>query len=150
MWRGSGSVFQVSLRLIDYLTISVGALALVLAACAFVYVRRLEKRPRAALGEKLGAHKAVLAKLRKRQPLSSEELGYAEDLISDARSPLALTMPATIFTMGLFYIVGSYQQLHGAHATARTFIGLIPMMASTNMFVQLVKVAKLKVPEPSV
>jgi len=140
----------VGLRLIDYLTIAVGAMALVFAACAFVYARRLEKRPRAALGEKVGAHKAVLKKIRKRESLSPEEHGYAEELVSDARSPLALTMPATIFTMGLFYIVGSYQQLHGAHASARTFIGLIPMFASTNMFIQLVKVAKLKVPAPSV
>ena len=141
---------MVGLRLIDYLTIFVGAMALVFASCAFVYVQRLEKRPRSALGEKVGAHKAVLAKLRKREPLSPEETEYAEELVSDARSPLAYCMPAAIFTMGLFYIVGCYQQLHGAHATARTFIGLIPMFASINMFVQLLKVAKKKVPELSV
>jgi hypothetical protein len=46
--------------------------------------------------------------------------------------------------MGLFYVVGCFQQLHGAAPSFRTFIGLIPMLASTNMTVQLLRVAGLK------
>ena len=49
------------------------------------YITRLENRTPAALGERVGAHKAVLAKLRKREPLSQDEWDYAKELISDAR-----------------------------------------------------------------
>jgi hypothetical protein len=130
--------------LLDFLTILVGALELTFATCVFIYIRRLEGRTPALLGEKVGAHKAVLAKLHKRESLSRDEIDYAGELISDARSPLAFSIPAALFTMGLFYIVGCFQQLHGAAPSFRTFIGLIPMLASTNMTVQLLRVASLK------
>ena len=130
--------------LLDGLTILVGALELVFATCVFVYIRRLEDRPPALLGEKVGAHKSVLAKLHKRESLSRDEIDYARELISDTRSPLAYSIPAALFTMGLFYVVGCFQQLHGAAPSFRTFIGLIPMLASTNMTIQLLRVASLK------
>jgi hypothetical protein len=129
---------------LDFLTITVGALELVFATGVFVYIRRLENRTPALLGEKVGAHKSVLAKLHKGEPLSRDEIDYAGELISDARSLLAFSIPAALFTMGLFYVVGCFQQLHGAAPSFRTFIGLIPMLASTNMTIQLLRVARLK------
>ncbi|MGA7055609.1 MAG: hypothetical protein WBZ37_30980 [Mycobacterium sp.] len=130
--------------LLDGLTILVGALEFTFATCVFIYIRRLEDRTPALLGEKVGAHKSVLAKLHKRESLSRDEIDYATELISDARSRLAYSIPAALFTMGLFYVVGCFQQLHGAAPSFRTFIGFIPMLASTNMTIQLLRVASLK------
>jgi hypothetical protein len=112
------------------------------------------------LGEKVGAHKAVLAKLRKRESMSQDELDYATELVSDARSPLAYAIPAALFTMGFFYVVGCLYMLHrdGGNPSFRTFIGGIPMLTSMNIVAQLRRVARLKgklrevsltVPEPS-
>lgn len=120
------------------------------ASCVFVYIRRLENRTPSPLGEQVGAHKAVLAKLRKRQPMSSEEIDYANELVSDARSPLAYAIPAALFTVGFFYVVGCLYMLDvdGGHPSFRTFIGGIPMLTSMNMFVQLRKVARLRAKLP--
>jgi hypothetical protein len=128
----------------DCLAILVGVLELCFASGVFVFVRRLEHRRPAPLGEVVGAHKAVLAKLRKRESLSQDEFDYATELITDARSLLAYSIPASLFTMGLFYIVGCFQQLHGGAPSFRTFIGFIPMLTSTNLTVQLLRVARLK------
>ena len=94
----------------------------------------------------MGAHKAVLAKLRKREPMSQDEVDYATELVTDARSPLAYAIPAALFTIGFFYVVGCLFVLHldGGHPSFRTFIGGIPMLTSMNMAVQLRKVARLK------
>jgi hypothetical protein len=142
------------------LTILDGAVALAFAACVFVYITRLENRTPHPMGEQVGAHKAVLAKLRKREPMSQDEVDYATELIADARSPLALTIPATLFCIGFFYVVGCLYELHvhGGDPSFRTFIGGIPMLTSTNMAAQLRRVARLKgnlqtveivAPEPS-
>src|SRR4029079_9557134 len=107
---------------------------------------RLENRKPAALGEKVGAHKAVLAKLRKRESMSQAEMDYAAELVSDARSPLAFAIPAALFTMGVFYVVGCLYMLHrdGGDPSFRTFIGGIPMLTSMNIAAQLRRVAGLK------
>ncbi|MEW2484074.1 hypothetical protein AB0876_31260 [Mycobacterium sp. NPDC049093] len=128
------------------LTILAGVMAVTFAACVFVYVSRLEKRTPASLGEKVGAHKAVLAKLRKREPMSRDEFDYATELVNDARSPLAYAMPAVLFTMGFFYVVGCMYMLHrdGGNPSFRTFIGGIPMLTSMNIAAQLRRVAGLK------
>jgi hypothetical protein len=129
------------------------------AACVFVYMGRLENRTPAPLGEKVGSHKAVLAKLRKRESMSQDERDYATELISDARSPLAYAIPAALFTVGFFYVVGCLYMLHrdGGNPSFRTFIGGIPMLTSMNIVAQLRRVARLKgrleeaplaVPEP--
>jgi hypothetical protein len=136
----------LNLGLFDYLTILVGVLELIFAAGVFVFIRRLERRTPAPLGEKVGAHKAVLAKLRKREPLTPEEIEYATELVADSRSGLAYCIPAALFTMGLFYVVGCFQQLHGAAPSFRTFIGVIPMLTSINLTAQLRRVAGLKGP----
>src|SRR5689334_24628220 len=97
------------------------------------------------MGDTVGAHKAVLAKLRKREAMSPDEVDYASELIADARSPLAYAIPAALFTIGFFYVVGCLfvLHLHGGHPSFRTFIGGIPMLTSMNMAVQLRKVARL-------
>jgi hypothetical protein len=128
------------------LTVLAAVMEIVFATCVFVYISRLEKRTSHPLGEKVGAHKAVLAKLRKREPMSHEEVDYATELVSDARSPLAYAIPAALFTMGFFYVVGCLFVLHldGGQPSFRTFIGGIPMLTSMNMAAQLRRVARLK------
>ncbi|MFN6555312.1 hypothetical protein ACP6C7_32450 [Mycolicibacterium septicum] len=128
------------------LTILAGVMAATFAACVFVYIGRLERRTPAALGEKVGAHKAVLAKLRKREPMSRDEFDYATELVNDARSPLAYAIPAVLFSMGFFYVVGCLYELHvhGGNPSFRTFIGGIPMLTSMNIAAQLRRVAALK------
>jgi hypothetical protein len=128
------------------LTVLAAVLEIVFATCVFVYIGRLENRTPAPLGEKVGAHKAVLAKMRKREPMSQEEVDYATELVSDARSPLAYAIPAALFTMGFFYVVGCLYMLHrdGGDPSFRTFIGGIPMLTSMNIAAQLRRVAGLK------
>jgi len=129
-----------------FLTILAGLAGLSFAACVFVYLRRLENRTPAPLGEEVGAHKAILAKLRKGEPMSHDEVEYATELVDDARSPLALAIPATLFCCGFFYVVGCLYELHvyGGNPSFRTFVGGIPMLSSMNIAVQLRKVARLK------
>ena len=129
-----------------FLTILAGLAGLTFAACVFVYLRRLENRTPAPLGEEVGAHKAVLAKLREDEPMSREEVEYATELVDDARSPLAMAIPATLFCCGLFYVVGCLYELHvyGGDPSFRTFVGGIPMLSSMNIAVQLRKVARLR------
>ena len=128
------------------LTILAAVTEIVFATCVFVYISRLENRTSHPLGEKVGAHKAVLAKLRKREPMSQEELDYATELVADARSPLAYAIPAALFTIGFFYVVGCLFVLHidGGHPSFRTFIGGIPMLTSMNIAAQLRRVARMK------
>ncbi|RDH75657.1 hypothetical protein DVS77_25910 [Mycolicibacterium moriokaense] len=128
------------------LTIFAGAMEIFFATCVFVYISRLERRTSHPLGEQIGAHKAVLAKVRKREPLSRDEFEYASELVADARSPLAYAMPAALFTIGFFYVVGCLFMLHldGGHPSFRTFIGGIPMLTSMNIAGQLRRVAGLK------
>jgi hypothetical protein len=136
----------VNLGLWGYLTILAAVLELVFVACVFAYIGRLENRTPAPLGEKVGAHKAVLAKLRKRESMSQDEVDYATELISDARSPLAYAIPGALFTLGFFYVVGCLYQLHvyGGAPSFRTFVGGIPMLTSMNIVAQLRRVARLK------
>src|SRR3954469_608129 len=139
----------MDLGLWGYLTTLAAVMAFFFATCVFVFVRRMEDRPPAPLGEVVGAHKAVLAKLRKREPMSQDEADYATELISDARSPLAYAIPAALFTMGFFYVVGCLFVLHieGGSPSFRTFIGGIPMLTSMNIAAQLRRAARLKVPQ---
>jgi hypothetical protein len=119
---------------------------IVFSTCVFVYITRLERRTSHPLGDQVGAHKAVLAKVRKREPLNRDEADYAAELVADARSPLAYAIPAALFTLGFFYVVGCLFVLHldGGHPSFRTFIGGIPMLTSMNMAGQLRRVAHLK------
>jgi hypothetical protein len=127
------------------LSILAAVMEVIFAGCVFVYISRLERRTSHPLGDTVGAHKAVLAKLRKREPMSRDEVDYATELVNDARSPLAYAIPAALFTIGFFYVVGCLFMLHldGGDPSFRTFIGGIPMLTSINMAVQLRKVARL-------
>jgi hypothetical protein len=128
------------------LTVLAALLEIVFATCVFIYVSRLENRTSHPMGDEVGAHKAVLAKLRRGEPMSAEEVEYATELVNDARSPLAYAIPAALFTMGFFYVVGCMFVLHldGGHPSFRTFIGGIPMLTSMNMAGQLRRVARLR------
>lgn len=128
------------------LSILAVVMEVVFATGVVIYLRRLEHRTPAALGEQVGAHKAVLAKLRKREALSPAEHEYATELVTDARSPLAYAIPAALFTIGFFYVVGCLYVLHihGGDPSFRTFIGGIPMLTSMNMAAQLRRVAAMK------
>ena len=53
--------------------------------------------------------------------------------VSDRGSFMALCIPATIFSIGCFYVFGSLEHLHGATPSERTFLGVIPMFTSTNL-----------------
>ena len=96
---------MVNLGLFGYLTILAAVLALMFGACAFVFVKRLEDRTPAPLGEEVGVRKAVLDKLRKREPMSQGEVDYAAQVISDCRSLLAYSIPAAAFTDRLLLCV---------------------------------------------
>ncbi len=117
---------------------------LAFATGVFGYARRLRNRTPLPISEGIGARKAVLAKVRNREPLSSQELEFAGRVIADQRSPLAFCIPAAIFSLGCFYVLGSLEQLHGATPSQRTFLGLIPMFGACNVTAQLLRTAKLK------
>jgi hypothetical protein len=127
------------------LTVLAAVMEIVFATCVFVYIGRLERRTSHPLGETVGAHKIVLAKVRNGEPMSQDEVDYASELIADARSPLAYAIPAALFTMGFFYVVGCLFMLHldGGHPSFRTFVGGIPMLTSMNFVAQLRRVARL-------
>jgi hypothetical protein len=128
------------------LTILAAVVEIVLATCVLVYISRMERRTSHPLGDVIGSHKAVLAKLRKREPMTQDEVDYAAELIADTRSPLAYAIPAALFTIGFFYVVGCLFMLHldGGRPSFRTFIGGIPMLTSMNIAGQLRRVAHLK------
>jgi hypothetical protein len=140
-----------------YLTIIFLALAFVFAAFAAVYVKRLGDRTPMPISEEIGSVKAVMHKVSKREPMTKEELDYAKQIVADRRSLMALCIPATLFALACFFVCGSLWYLHGATPSERTFLGLIPMLTSTNLAVRLRARARLKgrlekisvVPNPS-
>ena len=134
----------MNLVLFGYLTIVALVLALVFAAFAAVHVKRLGDRRPMPISEEIGSAKAVLNKVRKREPMSKEELDYARQIVADRSSPMSFCIPATLFMLGNFYVFGSLYYLHGATPSERTFLGMIPMLTSTNLAVRLLRSARLK------
>lgn len=126
-----------------YLTVVTLALALVFAAVAAVFVKRLGDRAPIPISEEIGSAKAVMAKVRKREPMSKDELDYAKQIIADRRSLMAYCIPGTLFMLGCFFVFGSLYYLHGARPSERTFLGVIPMLTSTNLAVRLLRSARL-------
>ncbi|CAM3381664.1 hypothetical protein MYCO108962_17840 [Mycobacterium colombiense] len=126
------------------LTVLALALALVFASVAAVFIKRLGDRPTTPAGEEVGSAKAVVTKVRKRQPMSQDELDYAKQLLANRSSLLALCIPAALFSLGCFYVFGSLYHLHGATPSERTFLGLFPMLASVNLTTQILRSARLK------
>ena len=130
--------------LFGLLTLISLALALLLAAVASMYVRRLARRPALPISEEVGISRVVVRKLRKREPMSDEELEYARRVVTDRSSLGAFAIPGMIFFLGCFYVFGSLQHLHGATPSERTFIGIIPMLTSTNLALRLISSARLR------
>jgi hypothetical protein len=136
----------VDSALLGLLTIVTLALALVFAAFAAIHVKRLGDRTPLPISEEIGSTTAVLNKARKREPMSKDELDYAKQIVADRSSPMALCIPGTLFMLGCFFIFGSlyYDYLHGVTPSERTFLGVIPMLTSTNLAVRLLRSARLK------
>ncbi|OBH82119.1 hypothetical protein [Mycobacterium sp. E2989] len=130
--------------LFGLLTVVALALALALAAIAAVFVRRLERRPPTPMSEEIGSARTVVRKLRKREPMSAEELAYARQVVADRGSFMALCLPGALFMLGCFYVFGSLYHLHGATPSERTFLGVIPMLTSTNLALRILSSARLK------
>src|SRR6202045_5183927 len=103
----------MSLVLFGYLTIVALTLALVFAAFAAVHVKRLGDRTPAPISEEIGSAKAVLNKVRKREPMSKDELDYAKQIVADRSSLMAFHNPANNFILGCFSVFGSLYFLHG-------------------------------------
>jgi hypothetical protein len=127
-----------------FLAIVFLALTFVFAAFAAVYVKRLGDRTPMPISEEIGSVKAVMHKVSKREPMSKEELDYAKQIVADRRSLLALCIPGTLFALACFFVFGSLWYLHGATPSERTFLGVIPMLTSTNLAVRLRARARLK------
>jgi hypothetical protein len=128
----------------NYLTALTFVLELIFASCAFVYTRRLFRRTPVPLTTQVRSVPTVLRKLRKSEPMSADELALAEQVVDARRSPMAYSLPAAFFTMGCFYVFGSLEYLHGAAPSERTFLGVIPMITSTNIFLRLLNAIGLK------
>jgi hypothetical protein len=130
--------------LYGFLTIVTLALALVFAAFAGVYVRRLEDRTPTAISDEIGSAKAVTRKVRKGEPMSTDELDYAKQIIGARSSLMTFCIPGALFMVGCFYVFGSLYHLHGATPSERTFLGVFPMLASMNFTTQILRSARLK------
>jgi hypothetical protein len=130
--------------LFGYMTIVALALALVFAAFAAVYVKRLEGRAPLPISDEIGSAKAVIRKVRKREPMSQDELDYAKQLVAARSSLMTFCIPGALFMMGCFYVFGSLYSLHGATPSERTFLGVFPMLASMNFTTQILRSARLK------
>lgn len=126
------------------------ALIWVFATLAFIFTRRVMRRPHVTASLGVGVVPATVRKVGKRVPLSDEELSLARQVLNDRGSLLALAIPATLFFLGCFYVFGSLEQLHGRTASERTFLGVFPMLTSTNMSIQILRHVRLKKRVPQV
>jgi hypothetical protein len=120
------------------------AAVILFTGLAAVFVSRLVRRPALPMSDDLQGIPTVLRKLKKREPMSEEELAVARQAVSDRGSFMALCIPLAIFAIGCFYVFGSLEHLHGATPSERTFLGVIPMFTSTNLAIRMVKSASLR------
>jgi Kef-type K+ transport system membrane component KefB len=132
------------LGLYGLLTVVSLVLALVLVAVAAVFVARLERRVPTPIAEEIGSAKTVLHKVRKREAMSPDEVSFAKQVVADRSSLRALCIPAALFLLGCFFVFGSLYHLHGATPSERTFLGVIPMLTSTNLGLRMLSSARLK------
>jgi hypothetical protein len=126
------------------LTIISFAMIWVFACVAFLFTRRMARRTHVTDDLDIGTSPAILRKVRKREPLSDDELHLAREILCDRGSVMALAIPATLFSLGCFFVFGSLEQLHGHSPSERTFLGIIPMITSTNFVIQILRSALLK------
>jgi hypothetical protein len=134
----------MNLGLYGYLTALSLVLALVSTTFAFVFVKRLNERTPTPTSEGIGSAKAVITKVRKREPMSKDELDFATQIIAARSSLMTYFIPGTLFMLGCFYVFGSLEHLHGASPSERTFLGVIPMLNATNLTIQILSSARLK------
>jgi hypothetical protein len=122
----------------------------VFASLAFVYTRRLLGLGAIPGSDDMNGYQKALSKLRKNEPMTQDEVNLAARIIGIRRSPMAYTIPAAFMTMGIFYILGSMEYLHGHTASERTFLGVIPMFTSMNLIIQMRRSARLnkRLPKP--
>jgi len=130
--------------LLGYLTVLFLAMVFVMATVASFYVNRLRNRPPVPFGEEIGSAKSVVAKLRKREPMTQDELAYARRVVAARGSVLGFAIPGMIFMLGCFYVFGSLEHLHGATPSERTFLGVIPVLTSINLAIRMLSSARLK------
>jgi hypothetical protein len=123
----------------------------VFACVAFLFTRQMTRRTHVTEHLDVATSAAILRKVRKREPLSDDELHLAREILGDRGSVRALAIPATLFSLGCFFVFGSLDQLHGHNPSERTFLGIIPMITSTNFVIQILHCAILKrrLPKPS-
>ncbi|MCV7412176.1 hypothetical protein AWC05_13275 [Mycobacterium florentinum] len=126
------------------LTVVALVLALVFATGAAVYVKRLGDRAPTPISDEIGIARTVTVKVRKREPLSKNELDYARQIVAVRSSAMAFCIPGALFMLGCFYVFGSLYHLHGATPSERTFLGVFPMLASLNFTTQILRSAGLK------
>jgi Kef-type K+ transport system membrane component KefB len=136
----------MTMNLWAVLTVVAFAAVVVFATIASVFVMRLVRRPTLPMRDEVGGIPSVLRKVRKREPMSDAELAVARQAVSDRGSWMALCIPAAIFSIGCFYVFGSldYVHLNGGTPSERTFLGVIPMITSTNLAIRMVNSASLK------
>ncbi|CDP88578.1 MULTISPECIES: hypothetical protein [Mycolicibacterium] len=130
--------------LFGMLSIVFFALIWVFAAIAFMFTRRMRSHSHVTSELGIGTLPATLRKVRKQEALTDDELALARQVLSDRGSVMALAVPATLFSIGCFYVFGSLEQLHGHTPSERTFLGVFPMLTSTNMAMQILRSARLK------
>jgi hypothetical protein len=134
----------VNSTLFGFLTVFALVLALVFVSFAAVYVKRLGDRAPGPISEEIGSAKRVVHKVRKRLPMSRDELDFAKEIIARRSSLMAFCIPGALFMIGCFYVFGSLYHLHGATPSERTFLGVFPMLAATNFTTQILRSARLK------
>ncbi|GAB4696734.1 hypothetical protein MOKP118_01420 [Mycobacterium avium subsp. hominissuis] len=83
-------------------------------------------------------------KVRKGEPMSPAEVDYAKQVVADRGSLMTLCIPGALFMLGCFFVFGSLYHLHGATPSERTFLGVIPMLTSTNLAIQIRRSARLR------
>lgn len=127
-----------------FLTVLAFSLVLVFAAFAAVYVKRLGDQAPSGISEEIGSARTVVRKVRKREPMSADELDYARRILTDRSSLMAFCIPGALFSVGCFYVFGSLYHLHGATPSERTFLGVFPMLTSMNFTAQLLRSARLR------
>ncbi|WP_343575899.1 hypothetical protein [Mycobacterium sp.] len=120
------------------------AVALLLLSIGTAYARRLEREPKLPFSEEIGAAPRVIKKLRRRESMTPEEFEYAERIVAIRGNPMAFCIPFTLFALSTYYVFGCLEYLHGATPSERTFIGVIPMVTSTNLAIQLLRARRLK------
>jgi hypothetical protein len=115
----------------------------VFATLAFIYTRRLLRLRAIPGSDDMHGYQEALRKLRKGEAMNDDEVNLAARIIGIRRSPMAYAIPAAFMMMGIFYIFGSLEYLHGHGASERTFLGVIPMFTSTNLIIQMRKTSRL-------